>query len=240
MRKILFAFLLLPLATMAQTKNVINATRVFPKADKIDQFEKAIAAHAQKFHKGDWSWRVFSIETGPDAGGYQFVEGPTSWTSFDGRGDLGQAHTDDWNKNVAIYLTDKTSNHYNVAIDSLGTTGVSNFTEKIMVTHVFPKLGYGMQYIEHLKKIKKAWEAGKQAVVVYQSAGSGKAGYILVYRLKDGLKEFEDSYRKTFKERYETANGAGSYDWYIQNQRTIVNDETWSEILILQKKLGSS
>jgi hypothetical protein len=239
MRKLFFVALVLPLITSAQTNNVVNATRVFPKADRIDQFEKAISAHAQKYHKGDWSWRVYSIETGPDAGGYQFVEGPTSWTSFDGRGSLGQEHTDDWNKNVSVHLTDRSSNMYLIAIDSLSTTGVGDFTDKIVVTHTFPKVGYGSQYVDHIKMNKKAWEAGKQAVVVYQTALSGKAGYAFVYRLKDGLKEMEDGYRDSFRKRYEASNGAGSWDRYVQNLRNIVNDETWTEILVLQPKLGS-
>jgi hypothetical protein len=239
MRKFLFILLCLPVIAGAQKKNVVNATRVFPKADKIDQFEKAIAAHAQKYHKGDWAWRVYSIETGPDAGGYQFVEGPVSWSSFDSRGTLGQEHTDDWNKNLSIYLTDKTSNIYLVAIDSLSTTQVGNFTDKILVTHTFPRLGYGTQYIDHILKMKKAWEAGKQAVVVYQTAASGKSGYAFVYRLQDGFKEFEDTYRDAFRKRYEMGNGAGSWDAYIQNLRTIMNDESWTEILVLQPKLSS-
>ncbi|MCY7421433.1 MAG: hypothetical protein LH478_06770 [Chitinophagaceae bacterium] len=239
MTKIFLLLLCLPLLTTAQNKNVTNATRVFPKADKIQEFEKAIGEHAQKYHKGDWSWRVFSIETGPDAGGYQFVEGPSTWAAFDGRGDLGKEHTDDWSKNVSVYLTERTVNSYAVAIDSLSTTPVTQFTDKIMIAHVYPKVGYGPEYIEHLRKIKKTWQAGMQTVVVYQLVASGRNGYYIVYRLKDGLKEFEDGYRKNFKERYETANGAGSYSGYLNNQRTIVNDETWSEILVLRPKLSS-
>lgn len=239
MKKMLMLLLCIPFFTNAQNKNVINATRVFPKVDKIDMFEKAIALHAQKFHKGDWAWRVFYIETGTDAGGYQFVEGPNSWTTIDGRGELGQTHTDDWNKNVSIYLTDRTSNFYLVAIDSLGTGQLAVGTEKAIVTHVFPKPGYGGEYINHLKKMKKTWAASNQNVVVYQTAMSGKAGYLIVNRLQNGLKELEEGYRAPFRERYEKANGASSYQDYLQNIKTIINDENWSELIILQPKLGS-
>ncbi len=39
---------------------------MFPKADKVLDFEKALAAHAQKYHTGDWKWRVYEIQSGPD------------------------------------------------------------------------------------------------------------------------------------------------------------------------------
>lgn len=239
MKRILLAMLVVPAFVSAQNKNVLNATRVFPKVDHVDAFEKAIGAHAQKYHKGDWSWRVFAIETGPDASGYHITEGPSSWTGFDGRGDLGAEHTADWNKNIAMHLTDRTSNSYSIYLDSLSTTALTKFTDKIMITHVYPKLGYAAEYIEHLKKSKKAWEAGKQSVAIYQTVASGRPGYTIVFRMADGLKEFEDNYRKSFRERYVAANGADSWSWYVNNQRTIINDESWSEILTLQPKMSS-
>lgn len=54
-------FFLCPFIGMSQSKNVISAHRIFPKVDKLIEFEKAIAAHAQKYHSGDSYWRVFSI-----------------------------------------------------------------------------------------------------------------------------------------------------------------------------------
>jgi hypothetical protein len=108
----------LPFAGIAQTKNVISTHRVFPKMDKVLEFEKALAAHSQKYHTGDATWRVFAIQTGPDAGGYHITEGPTSWDGLDSRGDMGSEHKTDWNKNVAIYLTDRQSASYSVYQDS--------------------------------------------------------------------------------------------------------------------------
>ena len=101
MKKLLVIWLLIPLIGMGQTKNVISSTRVFSKPEKIAEFEKALAAHAQKYHTGDWKWRVWSIDSGPDAGGYMITEGPNSWTTMDGRGDLSAEHTADWEKNIA-------------------------------------------------------------------------------------------------------------------------------------------
>ena len=92
MRKILLLCILLPLLGIGQTKNVINAFRISPKPEKNAEFEKAFAAHAQKYHTGNWKWRVYEIQTGPDAGGFHIIEGPLSWGEFDSRGDLGAEH----------------------------------------------------------------------------------------------------------------------------------------------------
>ena len=52
-KMIFFLCMLIPIAGISQTKNVISTHRVFPKMDKALEFEKAIAAHAQKYHTGD-------------------------------------------------------------------------------------------------------------------------------------------------------------------------------------------
>lgn len=104
MRKIFLLCLLVPVLGLSQNKNILSTFRAFPKVDKVLEFEKALAAHAQKYHTGDWKWRVLEIQSGPDAGGYHIVEGPASWDAIDKRGNLGDEHNADWNKSVAIYL----------------------------------------------------------------------------------------------------------------------------------------
>ena len=69
MKKIFFLVMLVPLFGLSQ-KNVMSSFRAFPKVDKVLEFEKAVAAHAQKYHTGDWKWRVWVIQSGPDANGY--------------------------------------------------------------------------------------------------------------------------------------------------------------------------
>jgi len=59
MRKLFLLCMLIPLLGLSQTKNVVSIDRVFPKVDKVLEFEKALTAHAQKYHTGDWKWLVF-------------------------------------------------------------------------------------------------------------------------------------------------------------------------------------
>ena len=230
--------MLIPFAGIGHVKNVISTQRVFPKADKIMEFEKALAAHAQKYHTGDAHWRVFSIQSGPDIGGYHITEGPTSWEGEDARGDLGTEHMTDWNKNVAIYLTDRLSGGYSVYVDSLSTVALGDFSDKIQITHVYPKLGWGNKVVSMIKKLKAAWLAEGSTIAVYQANGSGPAQYTLVNRYKQGLKEKATGFRKPFRETYDAVHGAGAYEEYLEDLRNYVN-ETWSELLFLRKDLSS-
>ncbi len=235
---ILYVMMLLPLAGQAQDKNVISTHRVFPKMDKIMEFESGLAAHAQKYHTGDVSWRVFEIQSGPDAGGYHITEGPTSWEGEDARGDLGPAHMQDWHKNVSMYLTDRESSGYSVYIDSLSTIALGDFTDKINISHVYPKIAQGDNVVQIIRKLKKTWMANGMTVAVYAASSSGPAQYTIVTRYKQGLKERAPGFRPPFKETYEKVNGAGSWAQYLSDAAQYVQ-ENWSELLFLRKDLSS-
>jgi hypothetical protein len=230
--------LLLPVFGIAQTKNVLSTHRVFPKVDKVAEFEKAIAAHAQKYHTGDVHWRVFTIQSGPDIGGYHITEGPKTWDSEDARGDINPEHQADWNKNVAIYLTDKQSGGYSVYLDSLSTVALGDFSDKINIAHVYPKIGQGDNVVNMIKKLKKTWASVGMTVAVYSASSSGPAQYTLVTRYKQGLKERAAGFRKPFKQAYEEVNGEGSYAQYLKDAAEYIQ-ENWSELLYLRKDLSS-
>jgi hypothetical protein len=238
MRKALFLLLAIPVLGASQTKNVVSTNRVFPKIDKVLEFEKALTAHALKYHTGDWKWRVFEIQSGRDAGGYHIVEGPTSWTTLDTRGNLGTEHNNDWNRTVAINLTDKSSAGYSVFVDSLSTTGLNQYTDKIIINHIFPKPGMVNSLREMVIKMKKAWVAGNENVAVYSSIASGEPQLAIVSRLKDGLKELEGNYRKPMPDRYNETNGVGSWDQYLKDYAMIVENR-WSEMLAYRADLSS-
>ncbi|MCC6815455.1 MAG: hypothetical protein IT267_03465 [Saprospiraceae bacterium] len=235
---IIIACFFVPTFLMAQTKNVVATHRVFPKVDKVMEFEKALAAHAQKFHKGDEFWRVYMIQSGPDFGGYHITEGPKSWDSEDVRGDISPEHQMDWHKNIAIHLTERQSAGYYVYNDSLSTISLGDFSDKINITHWYPKLGQGDHVTSILKKLKKTWEAVALNVAVYSASSSGPSQIVLVTRYKQGLKERNIGFRKPFKEAHDSANGEGAYEQFLED----VNDylsQSWSELLFQRKDLGS-
>ena len=237
--KMFFLFcMLIPFAGISQTKNLISTNRVFPKVDKVLEFEKAIAAHAQKYHTGTAHWRVFNIQSGPDAGGYHITEGPTSWEIEDVRGNLGNEHNLDWNKSVAIYLTERGSTGYSVYQDSLSTVALGDFSDKINITHIYPKIGGGTKIYNLLKKMKAAWQAEGSTVAVYAASSSGPGQFTIVTRYKQGLKERAPNFRKPFRETYEAIHGAGSWEDYLDTLREYAS-ESWSELLFMRADLSS-
>ena len=139
---------------------------------------------------------------------------------------------------IAIYLTDRQSGGYSVYNDSLSTVALGDFSDKINITHVYPKMGKGNDVENIIKKIKKTWTADGVSVAVYTASSSGKAQYTLVTRYKQGLKERASDFRKPFKERYESVNGAGSYNQYLKEIAEFT-DESWSELLFLRDDLSS-
>jgi hypothetical protein len=238
MRKMLALCLLVPVIGFSQAKIVLNSVRVFPKQDKIAEFEKALATHSQKYHTGDWKWRVYSIDSGPDAGGYMISEGPNSWESLDSRGDLGAEHTADWSKNVAPLTIDRGSSTYVEFKTDLSTVQLSDYADKIIINHMTAKPGKINAIPDLISKLKNAWQAGGESVAVYRQVASGEPGYVTVTRLKGGLKELATGFRKPLKDRYNTANGAGSFDQFLKDYAEDVENR-WSELLIYKADLSS-
>ena len=101
MKKLVLICLLIPAMSMGQKKNVVNASRYFPKVDKVLEFEKALSAHAQKYHTGDWKWRVFDIQNRPDSSGYHIKESYGSWETMYCPGKLGTEHNTDRKKTTS-------------------------------------------------------------------------------------------------------------------------------------------
>ena len=238
MKKVFSFLLFIPLLGMSQVKNVVHVNRVFPKVDKVLEFEKALTSHAQKYHSGDWRWRVFEIQSGPDAGGYHITEGPSSWDAIDGRGNLSPEHNNDWNKNVTIYLTDRSSETYSVYQDTLSTVALTDYSDKISITHWVQKVGWGNKVREMIEKMRVVWKAGGESVAVYVASSSGPAQYTLVTRYKKGLKEREMNFRKPFKDRYEEIYGADSFDDFLEVLRNYIAEQ-WLELLSYRADLSS-
>jgi hypothetical protein len=238
MRKIFLLCLLIPVIGISQTKNVLNTFRVFPKPEKLLEFEKAFAAHAQKYHTGDWKWRVYSIETGPDAGGFHVVEGPLSWDQYDTRGDLGAEHTADWAKNVAPLTVDRGSSAYVEFNADLSNVAMTDYSDKIVIGHMFVKPGMIVQATELVRKLKKVWVAGNESVAVYNPVNSGPPQITTVTRLKAGLKELSPGFRKPMADRYNEVFGEGAWTYYLMDYAKII-ESRWSEMLFLRADLCS-
>ncbi|RXK62139.1 hypothetical protein ESA94_03750 [Lacibacter luteus] len=237
MRKIFLLCLLVPVLGISQN-NVLSTFRVFPKADKLLEFEKALTAHAQKYHTGDWKWRVFYIESGPDAGGYHVTEGPLSWEQLDKRGNISTEHTADWAKNVSPLTLDRGTTGYSVFNAELSTVALTDYSDKIIINHMFIKPGMINKATDLVKKLKKVWAAGNESVAVYNVSLSGPPQIVTVTRLKQGLKELAPGFRKPMPERYNEIHGEGAWEYYLKDYAEAVENR-WNEMLVFRADLSS-
>lgn len=238
MRKIMLLLLALPIVGYAQNKTVISVDRYFPKTGKDQLFEKAVAAHAQKYHKGDNQWRVYYIETGPDAGGYHIVEGPKTWDGVDKRGNLGDAHMKDWEVTIQPLLTDKISTGYFTFREDLSSTQLGNYSEKISVNHWFFRPGYYGEVVANLQGLKKLWEKDGSTVAVYEASLSGEPQFAIVIRYPNGLKVRDVPNTAAMPVRFSAANGAASWETYLVNMKSAISKQ-WSELLTHKPEMDS-
>jgi hypothetical protein len=235
----IFLLLLLPVLGFAQTKSLLTTNRVFAKNDKAGEFEKALSSHAKKYHTGDVAWRVWYIESGPDAGGYMITEGPTTWATMDGRGDISAEHTADWEKNVLPLTEGRGQSGFYDFQPDLSTVQLTDYADKIVITHMTAKPGKIVHTKTLIEKLKKMWTTDGASVAVYSVAYSGEPGYTTVTRLKAGLKELAADYRKPQADRFNAANGAGSFDAWLKDYADAV-ESRWSELLTYKPSLSSN
>ncbi len=166
------------------------------------------------------------------------AEGPTDFAGMDSRGDLGAEHTADYAKNVAIHMIDKYSSDYLMFNDSLSTVAIGSFSDKITITHWYPKLGHGNKVFDGILAMKKGWNVAGVTVAVYSAVNSGSPRYSMVYRLKNGFKDLATRGPGAAKKRYETANGEDSYNNLIDLLQDDISN-AWSEMMTLRPDLSS-
>ena len=235
MKKLLTALLLFPLMVFGQ--DVISIDRFVPKVDKVMDFEKALAAHVQKYHTGQYKALIYFAETGPNAGSYSMVMGPKTWAEWDVL-DMGKEHIADFVQTV-LPLADKyLGSYYMVMQPELSSAKAGEFAEKVSITHVYFKPGWDEAYAELLKKAKAVWEKEGETVAVSRSNFSGQPQFQIAYRHKQGLKEKAPDFRPPFKQRFIATYSEGEYNEAIKLIRDAV-DHTSGEILSMRKDLSS-
>ena len=82
------------------------------------------------------------------------------------------------------------------------------------------------------------WQAGKESVAVYSAVASGPPQFMMVNRMKGGLKEMDPSFLKPMAERFNEVYGAGAWDYYLADYAKYV-ESRGSELLFLRADLSS-
>ena len=230
MKKVLFLLTFFISVNLVAQNNVSFSSKIFPKIDKIQEFETALKVHVQKYHTNDWKWNVFQVQSGPDYGGYMISEYPVSWDQVDKRGDLGSAHMTDWNKNVLVHVREVGLGSYGEFKAELSTVALTDYADKIMIEYQLSNPGKMNVHKAMLEKLKKVWVEGKESVAVYEQVGSGAPKFAIITRFKDGLKVLSDDNQQAMSSRMDKVYGEGSFKSFADDYSKNV-ESRWSEIL---------
>lgn len=196
----------------APRKATINSYRVFPKNGHDVAFKAAITAHVQKFHSVNWKWRVSEILTGPDSGAYMILEGPNSWTEWEGRGDLGPGHQKDYDANITPHVEKNGPTMFANYQPDISTVASGAFSStKTLITRIYPKPGRGGAVYTSLKTWKMIWEKRGYNMGVWNTFFSGEPCYIITNHLKNGWKDLDENTASMSKVADEVG-GAGTWD----------------------------
>ncbi len=227
----------LPLLAVAEeakppSSTVVIVDRVWIKQGHKDAFNVALAAHARQFHAGDPQWQVYEVLTGPESGAIQFLEGPRTWTAWEESKAPGEQHNRDYETNIAPHI-EKAGVHAFAELRPEFSVQLSGtFSNKYVLSHVYPKIGRGGGVNEDLKILKAVWEKLGYNVSVWNVRASGETQITIASRMKNGYKDFEPDGNAVLT-AYETMFGAGS--WAKRNEQLSRNVERyWTEIIMLR------
>jgi hypothetical protein len=236
---LLIFFLVLSLGlSQAQDKATLTSYRVMAKPGQEAALKKAITDHAAKFHTGNWKWRVFMVLSGPDEGAYQINEGPNSWTALEGRKDISDEHTRDYETNILPLVDRNTPNTYLTFQRELSTDSAVGPMKKALLRHIYPKPGKGARIYTYLSTWKKVWEKLGLKVVVWSSFYSGEPQYVVSYRLPQGFIDLEQPMGNKMREGYDEVAGTGSYYRYLEDLDLSIN-KVLEEMIELLPDVGS-
>jgi hypothetical protein len=203
---------------LAQEKSTLSTYRITPKPGKDAALRKAITEHVAKYHTGSWKWRVFGVVSGHDEGSYQLNEGPNSWTTLEGRGELSDEHQRDYESNILPLLEKSTPQSYLTLRREFSTDSVSNTFKKALLRHFYPKPGRGARFAAALATWKKVWEKLGLSVTVWSSFYSGEPQWVIATRLKNGFNDLErPMIGKAIAEAFDEIAGPGAYGRYLDD-----------------------
>jgi hypothetical protein len=222
----------------AQEHATLSSFRILPASGKDAALKKAIAAHAAKYHTGNWKWRVFNVLSGADEGSYMINEGPNSWTDMEGRKDISDEHTRDFETSV-LPLAERTLPHsYLVYQKDVSSDSARGPMKKALLRHFYLKPGKGTRMYNHLATWKKVWEKLGLKVGVWTSFYSGQPRIIVSYRLPQGFVDLEQELGKKMRETFDEFAGTGAHARYLEDLDQWV-DRIDEEVIELMPELGS-
>lgn len=217
--------LLSAMTVIAQQSNSENEIyvlyRLSAENDNIRQFETAWTEHNQKFHQ-DSPVYAFYLESGPNSGTYQGVEGPMTWTGHQNV-EYTDAHGMDWLDNVNPMLVGPIHVEWWKHMSKYAQNETDEPIESSIVTVYHIKDGEMARFTRMLDDWQEAnTEQGSDGRYnVYQRQLHGTAQMAIVSSLDMGLAELDKS--DDFRERYIDTHGEGRWQLFLDDYELSVS-----------------
>lgn len=201
-----------------------------PNREKMEELKEGLKKHNDKFHAEEpYKAHVWNILTGRHEGDLLWVMGPCTWTDLDSR-PAGDAHDEDWDKNVTPYIKDAHDAQYWKMNEELSYEPEDAPMGKVIWTWYRIKPFEGYRFKEMLKKVKKVYEEKEYPNMfgVYFAEMSTPWRYDVVLEWMFDKYSFFDR-ESQFVKDYEEVHGDGSWRYFMREFEAVV-ENSWDEL----------
>ncbi|SEQ82679.1 hypothetical protein SAMN05421824_2418 [Hyunsoonleella jejuensis] len=219
--------------------NVLESIMMTPDYKDLKTLGENMRAHNAKYHKdGPYKARVYNISTGPNAGSFVWMMGPTTYTHLDKR-PTNDGHDEDWRDNVMPFIKKIHTVEFWKMDNELSNMSMMDGDDAkhpvIFVRYHEIKDGEipgAFSFLEYVSKTLKAMEGGKNPWGVYVNEfRQGDLGRHIatVGFLKNWAEMDEEG--ENFKDVFEKTHGANKWQFFLDlGDRSFSNswDEIWS------------
>ncbi|GMN09287.1 hypothetical protein MTsPCn9_02570 [Croceitalea sp. MTPC9] len=226
-------------AQESQPEPIFMNVMLTPNPAKITEFEAGIKSHNKKFHaSGANAVRVYWISSGKNAGKYIWSMGPTAWTAFDGANNPDEAHSNDWNTNVAPYAEATTETNY-----WKGDAAHSNFTndfelKNLAVFYLDMKRFQNQKFMTVLDKVTKVYktkDANEQWGVYWNQMPNTDGQDMVWINFFDSMSWMGEDDK--FPQWYEEVHGEGSFTGFLKDFEASTKGD-WQELWMFRQDLS--
>jgi hypothetical protein len=245
MKNLFFILLLLGLfsgtAAAQATYRQWETGYIKPKSDKVDMFEKGLAAHNKKYHNADpYKVNVFEVTMGPHSGSYFVVIGPMTFTQMEGRPDSDE-HNADWANNVVPYIeTNDDDGYWRQDQDIMYRAPNSDNYGKSRIRNYTLLPGERDRFEAQAKKVMDLYKAKAYpaSFFVYWRWGASAGPHVCTEINMDNWSYFDRP--DTFAKDFDSVHGEGAYEDFIDEfELCIDRTKTFDELITWSKKLSS-
>jgi len=240
MRKLFYLLFITSLSfsvAISQDYTMFMSIELDPAPGKSLELEKGVKAHNAKYHtEGSSKGYLWAVMSGPRSGKYVWGQGPMTWGDMDIP--LSEAHSADWEKNVASHCSAVSNFTYMRRDDERSYNPENEVTASKFLARIFNVTGNRGALLNALGEIGKVCKAKKydQARRVYNSVfnQANNQEVVLIYPF-ESFTQFETStgLPRGFQQDFEEINGFGSWQRLVATPLAENTDGFFDEVRVL-------